>query len=230
MFDIFTVLKENPGAATVIAAILTIFGGVVAAIINTILHKSKLKKEQKVGYQTMIGEEIANALKEMLDLTQIALSTKSVFSFKENGESINMMDGISLSCPEILDNAEMFHTYRQRVHDAIARFDAYLDCETAAYIIYMEGYLTQLAIYLDKSNFDLEKEELLGALLCNDITDWAHQYKTVLIKKINRPKYKLENHEGRKWESVSQRIYGNFWGTSKLLELIKNYDTDQLKN
>ena len=105
-----------------------------------------------------------------------------------------------------------------------------LDCETASYIIYMEGYLTQLAIYLDKSKFDLEKEEMLGAILCNDITDWAHQYKAVLIKKINKPKYKLENHEGRKWEAVSQRIYGKFWGTSKLLELIRNYDTDQLKN
>lgn len=230
MFEIFTVLKENPSAATVIAAILTIFGGVIAAVINTILHKPKLKKEQKVGYQTMIGEEIANALKEMLDLTQIALSTKNVFSFKENGKTINMMDGISLSCPEILDGEEVFQAYRQRVHDAIARFDAYLDCETAAYIVYMEGYLTQLAIYLDKSELRLKEEEVLGALLCDDIINWAHQYKTVLIKKINKPKYKLENHEGRKWDSVSQRIYGNFWGTSKLLELIKNYDADQFKN
>ena len=52
---------------------IAIIGAVLGVIVTHIFYKSKLRKEQKVRFDGMIGERVANALLKIRDVEQIAL-------------------------------------------------------------------------------------------------------------------------------------------------------------
>lgn len=228
MLDTITLLfKENAGAATIAAAIVSMIGMVVGALLDNVFQRSRLKKEQKVRFQDVIGEKIAEALIEIRGVAEEAALVKHVSTFKGGAESVDIMSGFCLACPQILTSGKALHAYYKKINSLRLSVNQYVDCETAAYLDYMETYLKQLMLYLQKCDMAMEQEPILGVLLSEDFINWQCRYDAHLVKKINSHKCKIYTHKGRIWERAVRNVRKELWTTSKLSELIQLYEEEQ---
>lgn len=229
MSEILNVIRDNGGAATILAAVISVIGIIVGAVLNNIFQKSRLKKEQKVRFQDMIGEKISNALLEVREIVGEA-SAIEIFDPSEYGgekpEPASLMDGQPIIYQAILEDSEALNAYFEKIHEARRNYNKYLDREAAAYLYYAERYLMQLQTYFEQEGAFVAGP-IAGLLISADIQAWQRKFDTVLIKKINRHKCKLQKHDGIRWNYTREKIFRRLWKKSVLNTLVSEPEKEQ---
>lgn len=172
-------------------------GGSVA-IISHLLYKFKLRSEQRVRFENIIGDEIVKSLIEIRELIEEAsvIERYDIIKYDTNDGLINAFEGTIY--PSIMNDVETLDDYSQKIDDMWKKHGKNLDCETALYLWYGSRYFSQLLFYVVEEGYQNQLPEL-GTFFIFDIQQWHLSFDKNLVKRINRPLNKIEHHQGKKW-------------------------------
>lgn len=207
---------------------IAIIGAVLGVIVTHIFYKSKLRKEQKVRFDGMIGERVANALLKIRDVEQIALlidlyELNDIID-KHNDKFDFLNEGTKYL--SIFNNWNSYNEFMNQIVDVRRNFEKDVDCETSLYLLFIERYLMQLGMYMKGFN-DECLLPTLGTIFSYDIQKWQREFDKILIKKINSHACKLEPHYGKKWNKKREKIVERNWNNTILQALINGTSTNK---
>ena len=182
---------------------------VVTASLNLIYNKWHIKKEQKVRFENVTGDRIAEALCAVRDI-ELKSGIQEVYDIKNrlNEPDLDMfsLGGIY---PEIMNSPNDFTNYFERINEARKQYERYLDYETAAYLYYIENYCLTLMKYMgDHQQLEFP---LAGTVFIFDLQNWQKAYEKEIVKRINSPKYYVCAKDGWRWEYEKKKIMNKFW-------------------
>lgn len=177
---------------------VAVMTAVVTASLNLIYNKWHIKKEQKVRFENVTGDRIAEALCAVRDI-ELKSGIQEVYDIKNrlNEPDLDMfsLGGIY---PEIMNSPNDFTNYFERINEARKQYERYLDYETAAYLYYIENYCLTLMKYMgDHQQLEFP---LAGTVFIFDLQNWQKAYEKEIVKRINSPKYYVCAKDGWRWE------------------------------
>ena len=117
-----------------------ILTGIVVAVVSVaashIFYRFKLRKEQKVRFQDVIGEKIANALLAVWDIERKA-HTQEIYDIEKrlDEEQVRFLnpEGVYLA---IMSDSNAFLEFVFEINDARGDYEKYLSDEVAAHLWY----------------------------------------------------------------------------------------------
>ena len=188
---------------------VAVMTAVVTASLNLIYNKWHIKKEQKVRFENVTGDRIAEALCAVRDI-ELKSGIQEVYDIKNrlNEPDLDMfsLGGIY---PEIMNSPNDFTNYFERINEARKQYERYLDYETAAYLYYIENYCLTLMKYMgDHQQLEFP---LAGTVFIFDLQNWQKAYEKEIVKRINSPKYYVCAKDGWRWEYEKKKIMNKFW-------------------
>lgn len=201
---------------------------VATALCGVFVHRWRTRRDQKVKFENVIGEKIAIALDAIRD---IELSTKTIEIYdidnilKEKGKDIDFFGGEAVY-PAIMTSKEHFMNFSEAISTARSDFERYLDYTVAAYLYYIERYCMQLMVYAGQYNLEYD---LLGTIVIFDIKKWQLMLEKELVKRINRPRYKVYAKTGVLWEMKKKKIMDKLWENSLLNKLLKEDKSPEIR-
>lgn len=197
--------------------IVAIIGAIAGVILTHFFYKSKLHKEQKVRFEDVIGNRIAESLLNIRDIVKISETVEIyniVGELRDRGSKLDFLDG-GARYPAFFNDWKSYNLFMDEISKARKLYEKNVDCETALYLLYINRYLYQLSAFM--SEFGNEKLlPVFGAIFLPDILDWRKKFDKVLVKKINSHKCKLETHSGRKYKAKRKKIVEERWKKSLL--------------
>lgn len=211
----FTQSKLGIGVITALAS------GVLGIAITHMLYRSKLRKEQKVRYENVLGDNIAKALTAVRDLgleCRIQEMVDVIWKLQEP-EGSSAVSKIDRKFPELLKSKESLLEYVDKIINVRKENERYLDHKLSAQLYYIERYCIQLIKYIEQHKLE-EGFYLVATVFAIDIKDWEKLMEKTVVKCINNPKYKVYKQEGRMHEWERKRINKKLWKKSILRGLI----------
>lgn len=228
MLDTITLLfKENVGAATVAAAIVSVIGMVVGAVLNNVFQRSRLRKEQKVRFQDVIGEKIAGALLQVRDL-ELRARTYEFYDMEnrleDGAEDINFLDPEG-TYPAIMNDADTFLEFTHELNEARGKYERYLSDEVAAYLWYGANNFANMSIFIGELGM-ANNYPGMGTIFLFDVLNWQNGIEKEIVKAINKHSTKVVVHKGLHWERAKKKVEKKLKKKSILNHLKNNPDGD----
>lgn len=214
-------MEQTEIIVTIVGAIIS--SGILNIFITHALTRSALKKEQKVGYENMLGEKIIDALIQVRELelqcNSIELyEPEVVFEDDEFDGFGNNAIGLTIT-----EDKENFFKFMNEVSKLRRECEMYLGYEEAAMLYYMERYCQEFLHILTQYSVDIK---LAGTIFIVDFQKWQKHYEKILVKRINNPKYKIYDKNKKWWEFAKKRVLKHLWNKS-LLNSVKKEEDNQ---
>lgn len=191
------------------------------SVITHFFDMRKYRKERRNKYQDQIGENIASALTAV---REIVLSTKGidVYSDSIGYASIDSTKAFSdtLRYPAFMANKDTLLEMCTSVSEARGKHEPYLDLMSAAYLYVFERYLMNLALYIGKNDCH-DELGILGCVLIIDIQKWEEKFDRHLVKRINRPHYRLFSRHGWAWKIAMNYVEKKYLLNTELNKIMK---------
>lgn len=201
-----------------------LMSGISSVLITHLFYKFKLRSEQKIRFQNIIGDEITKSLIELRDLVaEASVIERYDIIHAADDDDINAFEGTIY--PAIMNDSEMFKEFHEKTTILWTKNGNNLDCVTALHLWYASRYFTQLLDYIKKNEYN-DKLPLLGVVLIADIQKWHTSFEKCLIKRINKPKNKLELHQGKKWK-IHKIKFTKMWESSILYKCINGFNENE---
>ena len=192
------------------------------AILTHFFDVRKLKKERHTKYQDKIGESIADALTAV---REISLSTKTfeIYEYSIDNSPADNANALadSVYYPAFMANKETFSQMCERVSSAREKHEPYLDLMSAAYLYIFERYLMNLALYAKKYRLQ-ENLDVLGLIIIVDVQKWENKFDRHLVKRLNRPHYKLFSRHGWLWKFAKCYVEKKYLLNTELDKIMKS--------
>lgn len=206
----------------IISILCTVIGsGFLNGFVSHILYSKKLKKEQKMKFENMIGEKIAAALLQTRKITS-QLDTIEFWNITQLPTN-QMLDAFDRNTiyPAIMNDFSSlieFYDLIQKCRDESQKF---LDCETALNILFIDRYIMQLILFVKQVN-NMDLLPALGAIFIVDLQKWQRRCDKLLIRKLNSSKCKIEYQGGIKWKILRKWIFERNWKNTILYHIIND--------
>lgn len=196
---------------------------ITTTILNMIYNIWRMNKDQRMRFENVIGDKIAEALDSVRNL-ELRVNIQEIYNMENRFEEKNLdMFNPGAIYPSIMNTAQEFGDFLEQVNTAREKYDKYLDYQTAAYLYYMERYSMNLAKYItDNKLLDFR---LSGAVFYIDLQKWQKKYDKLITKKINRQKCRLYSKDGWRWELAKKRVMNKLWKKSVLYDVIEGVNT-----
>lgn len=209
---------------TVVIAILS--SGFINTIIAHILHRNRLTVENQKKVEKSMDDQILEALLKARELAH-QIFTLEIYDCQGIIKQGNF-DAYhpEVVYPEIMNSPQYLKNYLDAITDFRKRYDLYLSRTIALNIIFIDRYLRQLQVY---SNGWGESQiyPYIGAWIYIDLQKWAFQFDDLLVKKINRRKYKLQSHQGWLWKKQRRKIVEQQWEETLLYAMLNGTSKDK---
>lgn len=185
----------------ILAVISTILGSsVLNGILTHFLYKNKLKKELQSKGHELIANEIGQSL-EFVRNMELLLTIQEIFNISDEinnrGSQVNLFEGECISL-EIFNDWDSFNKFVDVVQQCRREHEKNLSVKIALNLVFIDRYIRQLSLFMSEYG----KEELMpafGTIFIVDLQKWQKKMDRLLVKEINRYRYKLESHETIKW-------------------------------
>lgn len=216
--EIWNIVNTKIGVAVVTA--------VATTILNVIYNMWRMNKDQKMRFENVIGDKVAQALDAVRDL-ELKINVQEIYQVEDCLEKKNMdMFNLGAVYPAIMNSVQDFTDFMNQVNKAREEYEKYLDYKTAAYLYYMEKYSMNLAKYIaDNQPLGLQ---VAGAIFYGDLQKWQKKYDKLIIKKINRQKCRLYSKDGWRWEQAKKDVMNKLWKKSVLYGLMENINNPEI--
>lgn len=203
---------------TIITAILG--SGILSTLISHLLYTQKLKKEQLMKSENGIGRKMITALESAQELME-ELNFIEIFEAEDKFKDPNFraVDGDVLY-PTIMGDSESLWKFHTAIRQFREKYERYIDCKTALYIVLLDRYVMQLLLFA--SQFEEKYWPRLGTILIVDFKRISHKCEKRLIRRINKQKYKMEYHNGIKWKILRKSALVKMWEKTILFHLLEN--------
>lgn len=188
---------------TLILALIS--GGVITAIINNILYRRKIINSQKIESLKIFVDKRIKALQSIKEF-QSKINEYEFLDVKKD-EEVYLFDENKRPAvyPAIFNDRNSLGKFVEELREIRKNDEEWVDCETAAYLVYIYKYFLELLNLIRYAETD-EELHLLGAVVYPDLQKWAFTYDQVLVKKINKISTKIEAHNGKKWEKEKEKV------------------------
>ena len=203
---------------TIITAILG--SGILSTLISHSLYTQKLKKEQLMKSENGIGRKMMTALESAQGLME-ELNFIEIFEAEDKFKDPNFraVDGDVLY-PTIMGDSESLRKFHTEIKQFREKYERYIDCKTALYIVLLDRYVMQLLLFA--SQFEEKYWPRLGTIFIVDFKRISHKCEKRLIRRINKQKYKMEYHNGIKWKILRKSALVKMWEKTILFHLLEN--------
>ena len=203
---------------TIITAILG--SGILSTLISHLLYTQKLKKEQLMKSENGIGRKMITALESAQELME-ELNFIEIFEAEDKFKDPNLraVDGDVLY-PAIMGDSESLRKFHTAIRQFREKYERYIDCKTALYIVLLDRYVMQLLLF--SSQFEEKYWPRLGTIFIVDFKRISHKCEKRLIRRINKQKYKMEYHNGIKWKILRKFALVKMWEKTILFHLLEN--------
>lgn len=200
---------------------------IISVFLTHLFYKFKLKSEQRIRFQNIIGDSITDSLIKLRDLIEdAAVIERYDIIFPDEDEDAdeiaNAFDGTIY--PAIMNNMDSLKSFTERLEVTWKKHGKYLDVRTAMYLWYGSRYFSQLLIYVNAEGYQNQLPEL-GTMLIFDIQEWHLEFDKMIVKRINKPLNKIEHHQGRKWNWYRGKFMKQ-WENSLLYKSINDFHGD----
>lgn len=229
LYDVTIILAQQStdvnqnGFEILLDVIIALFSGGLGVLLTHIFYKAKLKKEQKVRFENVIGDHVASSLLKIRDLELECLSIEMYDIGRlldEKGDQLNFFEDIPQYL-SIFKNWDAYTEYMEKIADARKIYEKYVDCEVSLYLVYIEKYLYQLSMYMVQFNNNALLPALGTIFIC-DIQKWQIEFDKTLTKKINSNRCKIESHFTKKYKRKRKKIVEKKWERTLLGLIISN--------
>lgn len=201
---------------------ILLMSGISSALVTHLFYRFKLKSEQRIRFQNLIGDRIQSSLIELRKLTAEASVIERydiIFPEEFDETYTDVLEGTIY--PAVMHDHESLWKFIDKVDTSWKKYGDTLDCETALHLWYASRYFHQLIIYITENNYQEYLPEL-GTVFIFDIQKWQLSFDKVLIKRINKPINKLEFHQGIKWKIKRRKFIRRFWNRSFLIRIMND--------
>ena len=196
---------------------LVVITGAVSTGLNVAFQKWHMKKDQRVRYENVIGDKIAEAFLAVRDI-ELEVKVQELYDADNRlKEGINMFSPGPIY-PAIMNSSEDFWKFFHKVNEARGEYEKYLDYKAAAYLYYMENYCMSLMKYI--SEHQPLAYPLAGTVFIIDLQAWQIAYDKMLVKRINRQNCRLYVKNGWRWEWAKKKVMKELWEKSILFKKI----------
>lgn len=209
---------------TLITGILS--SGLINIIITNLLYKHNLKKEQKIGQENMLGEKINNALMQMRDLE---LQCKVIEIYDAENEVLSdKFDAFQVSTVYlgILTDDDSFDKFTKCISRLRREQERYLGYKESALLLFIDRYCFNLKKFAHKYQLPYQ---VLGATFLFDFEEWQKCCEKILIKRINKPKYKLYDKNSNKWIREQKKMKKKLWEKTLLYKVTCGRECEELE-
>lgn len=209
-----------------------ILTGIVVAVVSVaashIFYRFKLRKEQKVRFQDVIGEKIANALLAVWDIERKA-HTQEIYDIEKrlDEEQVSFLnpEGVYLA---IMSDSNAFLEFVSEINDARGDYEKYLSDEVAAHLWYGSSRFMEMANFIAREGMVNHYPEM-GTIFLFDILDWRDSLEKAIVRDINRHSTKVVAHRGKKWEKAKEKLQEKLHKKNVLNELINNPNGEEAR-
>lgn len=196
---------------------------IVTAVVTHFFESLKQRKEQKIKFRSTIGEQIATALSSVRKLV-VNINTIEVFAA---AETIPQNDANNISAfqdfsyyPSFMTNHKTFGQLCDEISLLRKNSEQFLDLKSAAYLYGIEKYLISLMLFIGHNNLQ-DHLPFIGCFVIADVQNWEKKFDKHLVKKINKPHYKLFSRHGIKWRITKWYIKKSFLNKSELHKMMQ---------
>lgn len=208
--------------------IIAIISGSIGVILTHIFYKSKLKKEQKMRFQNVIGDRMAKSLMAVRDI-ELKANVIEVYNIEntieEQGGKFDIAENAIY--PSIMNDKKSLLDFHTEIVSARFHYGKEITGNIAVYLWYAEKYFGHLLGYLGSfANIDLHT---MGTIFIKDIQDWQRAFDKEIVSEINRAPTKLEIHEGPIWDLKKEKILEQLWNKTVLKKVINNETSESME-
>jgi hypothetical protein len=191
------------------------------SLITLAFLKPKLRIEQKVGFEKIIGEQIANSL---LNCKSVLSDISTIDKYDvENQEVLKAFDfGIY---PSIMNNWETLIEFFDKINKVRENDESNLSIKAAAHTYILSNYIMEMMTYIKSIDMQNKLPEM-GCIFIYDLQKWQHSFERVVIHDINKHSVKMSTHRGLVWELETKHLKKKLYDRSFLVLL----QDDNLKN
>lgn len=178
---------------------------VATAVLTHLFDMRKTNRERKTKYQDKIGENIAAALTAAREVELFANSVE-IYKYNVNHPPVANANAIkdAIYYPAFFADKEALRELGELVSETRKKHEAYLDLMSAAYLYVFERYLMTLALFLKQRKWkDLD---VLGLIMIADVKKWERDFDRHLVKRINKPHYKVFSRHGWLWNLAKKYV------------------------
>ena len=188
---------------TLILALIS--GGVITAIINNVLYRRKIINSQKIESLKIFVDKRIKSLQNIKEF-QNKINEYEFLDVNKD-EEVNLFDENKRPAfyPAIFNDRNSLWEFVEELRKVRKSNEEWVDCETAAYLVYIQKYFLELLNFIRYAETD-EEIHLIGVVVYPDLQKWAFTYDQVLVKKINKISTKMEAHNGKKWEKEKEKV------------------------
>ncbi len=216
-------MNKNELIITIITAIIS--SGILNAIISHLLYSNKLKRENKSKANEGISKEIGISLKKFREL-ELELTKQELYEaekkFRDYGYKVNMFEQECIY-PEIFNDWDSYNSFFEKIQYFRKNYEKNLPCKVALNAVYIDRYIAQLILFM-KNNGNESMLPKWGTLFIYDLKKWQKKIDKLLVKEINKHKYKLESHETKKWTRLRKKEVEKEYKNTILYYLITGED------
>lgn len=191
---------------------IAIVSAIVGGGVTHFYEGKKLKKEQKLRFEDMVGERVAESLLKIRDI-ELKASYVEIYNaeeeFRNPNQTFDFLNG-GARYLSIFNDWKSYNDFLDSIRFARQNYEKDVDCETAALLVFIERYLCQLSLYMH--SFKNEKLlPTLGTIFMCDIQNWQIKFDELLVKKINSHQCKLESHLTKKYQEKRKKLVEEPW-------------------
>lgn len=188
---------ETALLTAVITGITTLLTSAIGIIVSHLLYSRKLFKETKNAGYIDISNKILQALEDAREI-ELKLKTFEILDLKneliERKEKVDFF-GFELKYHEIFTNFDHLNSFKHEVIEFRKQNSKYLSKKLNINMSFLHDYIFQLTAYLSLK-IPEHFVPTISILFYNDLNIWQKRVDRIIIKEINRHKYKLEPHSG----------------------------------
>ncbi|MFC6465454.1 hypothetical protein ACFP65_10795 [Marinilactibacillus sp. GCM10026970] len=205
-----------------IEILISAMSGLVVFICTHFFYRSKLRKEQKVRFQNVIGEEKSKSLLKYRKLLKVANTIEYYTEEKDSVEAVDDFFSGNGIYPASLNNKQTLTEFVEMITDLRQNDFENLNIKSAATLFYIERYSMNLLKYI--RNFSENLYPLIGTMIIIDIQNWQILTEERVIFEINKHSVTLSLLRGKKWEKAKDELQNKLWNKS-ILKMLMNPET-----
>lgn len=197
--------------------------GLINCILTHVLYSNRLKKEIKVKNNSMIAERVLESLQNFRDM-ELMLTTMEIYDveaeYTNNGAKVDLINANCAVYPAVFNDKESIFQFVEKIGECRREYEKYLSCKLALNLVFIERYMMKAVLFAN----DYTHKNLLptiGAFLICDLQKWQKRIDKLLVKELNRVRFKLEIHNDLKWKLLRKWELERQWKQTLLYYLIE---------
>lgn len=208
---------------TLVAAALG--SGILNVIFTHIVYGRRLKRDQEKEYKDMIGKKVCEALLAVRDF-ELQCETIEILDIEQALKNTNF-DGFEsqAACLAIMYSQNAFFDFQNQIIKIHQEYEKYLGYEESAYLRYIERYCGNMLHFGGTYKIGMQK---MGLVFSRDIREWQRRFDKLLVKKINKPKYKVYTNDSKRLEKARTKVKKDLWENA-LLHKFKEMEAEKVK-